>query len=283
MPDIRTSYLGACRQLALRYGEVTGGLAKATVRAAKGGGVHLAYWQQVLLPGAPAPEYQKLAEQQLSLSRALDSLVSHVARALDANAGTLSLASMRISEPRAMVGVTALELYCPAWSGTTVLFCRYQAERGNGLMSVTLYPMGREELPEHQCDVWDQLYAAGLVGELPRFLPWAAQGVSQLLMLNLDTGLDTTAVLLPGAHRHLSVFPDDSLVLSGFADGRAPWQLHAEGAFLQADCEGVALALHGELRVELTLATARWQAMCEAIAEHRTLGPQTETTTGPAA
>lgn len=278
MSDIRTKYLGACRQLALRYGEVTGGMAKATLKASKSGGVCLSYWQQILNPDGLEPEFMLVAEQQLSLSRAMDSLVQHIARALDANAGTLSLASMRISEPQAMVGVTALELYCPAWGGTAVLYCRYKAERGNGLMSVTLYPMGREELPEHQYDTWDQLYAAGLVGELPRFLPWAAQGVSQLLMLNLDTGLDATAVLLPGAHRQLSVFPEDSLVLSGFADKRPAWQLHAEGAHLQLDSDGVTLPLEGALRVELTLAIARWQTMCEAIGEQRALHQPTEAT-----
>lgn len=279
MSDIQASYLTACHQLALRYGEVTGNAAKATVKPSKSGGVLLSYLLQTEDSAGGDSAYVIESEEQMSLSRAMDSLVLRVAEALDTNARNLSMASIRLGEPQALAGVAAIELYCPTWGGTAPLYCRYKAERSVGAMSVTLYPMNREELPEQQCEVWDHLYAAGIIGELPRVLPWAAQGMSQMLALNLDTGIDACSLLLPGGHRIHSVFPAESLILSSFRDGRPAWQLNAEGPFLQVESNGDPVPLQGALRVELTLAAARWQSLCEAVAEGRSLCPQAEEAT----
>lgn len=277
MSDIHDSYFTACSQLARRYGEATGGRAHAAITPCEEGGIVLTYLEQIHPPTGPEPDFNIVSEQPMSLMRALDSLSLSLAHAIEANCRGLTLAAMRIGEPRALKGVVALEMYCPAWGGTTALFCRYAADISPDQVSVTLFPMQRAELSDEQGAGWDYMYSAGVVGELPRVLPWIAQGVAQLLFLNRATELDIRTVLLPGVHRSQSAFPADSLVLAGFPSGGPAWQLSTRGSRLHIDSEPGAVVLSGMQRMELTLAMARWQTMCEALAEQRDMQPQTET------
>jgi hypothetical protein len=279
MSDIHDAYFTACSQLASRYGEATGGSAQATLSPCEEGGVVLTYLEQILPSTGPEPRFAVVSEEPVSLMRALDSLALSLADVLEANCRNLAVAAMRIGEPRALQGVVALDMYCPAWGGSTALYCRYKANVALDQMSVTLYPMRRCELSDDQGAGWDYMYSAGVVGELPRVLPWIAQGVAQLLFLNRATELDVRTVLLPGAHRQQSAFPSDSLVLANFPSGGPAWQLSTRGSRLQVDSEPGAVELTGMQRMELTLAMARWQTMCEALAEQRAMHQQTETTT----
>ena len=278
MSDIHDSYFAACSQLVRRYGEATGGRAHAALMPCEAGGVSLAYLEQTTPKTGLEPEFTIVSEDTMSLMRALDSLTLSLAHAIEANCRGLALAAIRIGEPQALKGVVALEMYCPAWGGTTALFCRYSADMSPDQMSVTLYPMQRAELSDEQGAGWDYMYSAGVVGELPRVLPWIAQGVAQLLFLNRTTELDICTVLLPGLHRAQSAFPADSIVLAGFPSGGPAWQLSTRGPRLHVDSEPGAVALTSMQRSELTLAMARWQAMCEALAEQRDMQPQAEAT-----
>lgn len=278
MSDIHDSYFAACSHLARRYGEATGGRAQAALTPCEEGGIVLTYLEQVYPQTEPEPDFHIVSEEPMSLTRALDSLSLSLAHAIEANCRGLAVAGMRIGEPRALKGVVALEMYCPAWGGTTTLFCRYTADIAPDQMSVTLYPMQRTELSDEQGAGWDYMYSAGVVGELPRVLPWIAQGVAQLLFLNRATELDIRTVLLPGLHRCQSAFPADSLVLAGFPSGGPAWQLSTRGSRLHIDSEPGAVVLTSMQRMELTLAMARWQTMCEALAEQRAMQSQTEAT-----
>lgn len=276
MSDNLDPLFSACNKLADRYGEATGGNSIARLSLCDGGGVLLAYLEQDASSKRPGAEagFVVTSEEPMSLTRAFDSLVLQVARALETNCRTLEVAAMRIGEPRALQGVVALELYCPAWGGTTALYCRYDARLAPDAMSVTLYPMQRSELSDEQGAGWDYLYSAGLVGELPRILPWLAQGVAQLLFMNRATELDVRTVVLPGRHRSHSRFAADSLVLSGFPSGGPPWQLTVRNSHLHIDSEPGAVAVTSMQRMELTLAMARWQTMCEALLELRDMHQQ---------
>jgi hypothetical protein len=278
MSDISDSYFGACNHLARRYDEATGGRAQAVLTPLDNGGVLLSYLERIGPETATEAVFQIVSEEAVSFMRALDSLTLRLAKVLDENRKSLTLAAIRLGEPRALNGVVALELYCPAWGGTTALYCRYKATVNVDTMSVTLFPMERADLADEQGASWDYMYSAGVIGEIPRVVPWVAQGVAQLLFLNRATELDIRTVILPGPHREKSSFPSDSLVIAGFPGGGAAWQLSTRGSRLHIDSEPGVVELSSAQRVELTVAMARWQTMCEAIEEQRAMHQEDEAT-----
>jgi hypothetical protein len=260
-------HLTACLELAKRFADVTGGHAKADLEVLPEGGVNLKYLQGC--PHSSNPNFQVVYEDRLSLLRAMDSLTTHVARALRANAEGLELAKLSFTPTSDTEGVVLVYFYCPAWHEPEALPCVYRVAGVQGGRNVSLELIGPAQLNLEQSRGWDQMYDAGLVGELTNVLPLVNQAVGQFFMLSDSLPLEARTVLLPGAHRTYTEFPKgDGFVLSDFGTGAGYWNVYPQGNILFVDTP--------EGRRELPLPTVRalksalasWQAIGEAIAQN---------------
>lgn len=265
MPSQVSSHLAACLSLAQRFSDVTGGHARAELTPLPGGGVTLRYLQGC--PHVAEPHFEMVREESMSLLRAMDSLTTHVGRALKTNTEGLELAALKLDSAMAPSGIVHLHFYCPAWHQTHSLPCKYVLKNIPGGKHVTLELVGPAELTPLQSTGWNQLYDAGIVGPLSRILPLASQALAQLGIVNRDFGLKARTVLLPGEHREYTGFPENGVVLSDFETGPGFWSVYPRGNGLVVDTnEGTAKLAMDKMR-EMNVALARWQTVVEAVAD----------------
>lgn len=257
--------LAACQALAQRFSDVTGGHARADLQVMPEGGVTLKYLQGC--PHSGDPTYEVVYEDQLSLLRAMDSLTTHVARALKANAEGMELASVTLESASATSGVVHVHFYCPAWHHPHSLPCRYEVRDIPNGKHVTLELIGPAYLTTEQAVGWDRMYDAGLVGALSKVLPLASQAIAQLLMLNEACGLQARTVLLPGEHRQYTGHAENGVVLQNFEAQPGFWNVYPKGNVLFVDTPEGRLELPMPKVRELNTALARWQAVCEAVGD----------------
>ncbi len=261
-----SGYLASCQLLARRFADVTGGHARADLVEQPEGGVVLTYSQGC--PHSSVPTFNVVYEDKLSLLRALDSLTIHLARALRANAEGLELARMTFEPRSESDGLALLYLYCPAWHQAVPVACTYQLESIPDGKKATLELVGPADQSAEAARSWDQLYDAGLVGELSKVLPQCTQAVAQFFMLVDSLPQKPRTVLLPGEHRGYTDFPGEGFVLSDFGGTTGYWNVYPQGNILIVDSPDGRKELPLPLIRTLNSALARWQAIGEAIADN---------------